>query len=334
MPSNDYSVSAVIPAFNVEASIARAIDSVLGQTLPAKEIIVVDDGSTDDTARVVETFGDAVTYLRQENRGPSAARNRGIAAAAGEWIAFLDADDEWMPEKLERQTALLRAHPDLDWCGANCLNMSGERWSYRSSPERATAGLDGNPYFDSYLEAVGDGHIIEATITLMIRRSVFDEVGRFNERFLRAEDSDMWCRIAFRHPRFGYLPEPLARVHLDVRNPILQRRRTDAKRGGVFREMVTEHLPLARAAGCEAAYEKFARWILKKSLLQTIYHGYKADARETVDRFGYLFPRYYTLGAYALTAFPNATSGAARLAAYLYHLAKMETRITRRWSGG
>ena len=142
----------------------------------------------------------------------------------------------------------------------------------------------------------------------------------------------MWCRIAFRYPEFGYITDPLAKVHLDVKNPILQKRRTEAKQGGVFREMVSSHLPLAKAAGCEEAYAKFARWILKKSLLQTIYHGYGDDARETVDRFGYLFPGYYTIGTYALTAFPAATSRAAKLFAYLYHLARMESRITRRWS--
>jgi glycosyltransferase involved in cell wall biosynthesis len=330
--AENWSVSAVIPAFNAGASIARAIDSVLAQSVPLDEIIVVDDGSTDDTHTVVADYGAAVRYLGQKNLGPSAARNAGIRAAQSAWIAFLDADDEWLPNKLKRQLEVLKAHPDLRWCGANCFNLNSGRQSYRSSPDKARQGLGGKLYFDNYLEAVGNGHIIEATVTLVIRRDVFDEVGLFNERFLRAEDSDEWCRIAFRHPQFGYIADPLANVHLDVRNPVLQHRRTSAKQGKVFREMVASHLPAAKSCGMEAEYRKFARWILKKSLLQTIFHGYKDDARETVDRFGYLFPKVYTAGTYALTVFPGPVSRTAKLLAYLYYLAKLEGRITRRWS--
>ena len=327
-----FSVSAVVPAFNAEKSIARTLDSILSQTRRPDEIIVVDDGSTDNTAAEVKKFGRKVTYLHQENGGPSTARNAGINAAKGEWIAFLDADDEWLPSKLEAQMALLERHPNLMWCGASAYNVNEGVETYRSHPDKALAGLAGKPYFDSYFLAVGDGHIIEATGVLVIRKAVFDKVGYFNTAFVRAEDSDMWARIAFEYPMFGYIPRPLARFHLDVKNPVLQKRRRQHKDGKVFRKMVAGHLPIAKEKGCEAAYHRFAAWIIRNSLLQTIYHGYKEDARETVDQFGFLFPAYVTFATYALTRFPNLTAKTARAAMSLYRLGKMEKRITRRWS--
>jgi glycosyltransferase involved in cell wall biosynthesis len=323
MRDNPQSVSVVIPAFNAGESIGRALRSALDQTLKPQEIIVVDDGSTDHTAAETRKFGRKVRYLRQENGGPSKARNTGIEAAKGTWIAFLDADDEWLLPKLEEQMALLRRHPDLMWCGANALNNNQGIETYRSSPVKASEGLAGKEYFDHYFLAVGGGHIIEATNTFVIKREVFDKVGLFNTEYIR---------IAFEYPKFGYIPQPLSRFHLDVRNPTLEKRRHQHKDGKLFRKLVSSHLPLAKEKGCEKEYEQYATWIIRNSLVQTLYHGFKPDARETVDRFGFLFPRYVTWGTYALTVFPNLTARAARIATYLHHLAKMERRITRRWT--
>ena len=100
--ANSIRISAVIPAYNCEKYIGRAIQSVLSQTRPVDEIIVVDDGSTDTTAEIVRSFGDKVKLIQQENAGECAARNTGIKAASCQWVAFLDADDEWLPEKIER----------------------------------------------------------------------------------------------------------------------------------------------------------------------------------------------------------------------------------------
>ncbi len=114
-------VSAVIPAYNAAKYVERAIESVLAQTRKADEIIVVDDGSTDNTADVVRQFGDKVKFIRQENAGASVARNTGIEAATSEWISFLDADDEWLPEKLKLQTEHLQRNPDLAWTTGNYI---------------------------------------------------------------------------------------------------------------------------------------------------------------------------------------------------------------------
>jgi len=104
-------ISVVIPAYNAAGTIGRALDSVIAQTHPAREILVVDDGSTDRTAQVVSEYGGRVEYLYQDNAGPGAARNAGIRAAHGEWIAFLDADDEWLPHRLALQAELLQRDP-------------------------------------------------------------------------------------------------------------------------------------------------------------------------------------------------------------------------------
>ena len=100
-------ISVVIPAYNAAAWIRRAVNSVLSQTRPADEIIVVDDGSTDGTGDIVRMYDGRVRLLQQANAGAAAARNTGILAATGDWIAFLDADDEWLPQKLQRQTEYL-----------------------------------------------------------------------------------------------------------------------------------------------------------------------------------------------------------------------------------
>lgn len=112
-------VSVVIPVWNAARYLPETLRSVLRQTRPPEEIVVVDDGSTDESAALAEGFGPTVCVLRQENRGESAARNRGIEAARGEWIAFLDADDLWHPEKLARQLAAVRTHPAVDCVHTN-----------------------------------------------------------------------------------------------------------------------------------------------------------------------------------------------------------------------
>jgi len=116
-------ISVIIPAYNVEAFLGEAIESVLNQTHPVDEVIVVDDGSTDRTADIAESFGTPVYVLRQDNAGPSAARNHALDHAAGDFIAFLDADDLWEPQKLERQIAYLTAHPEVGSVASSFLKF-------------------------------------------------------------------------------------------------------------------------------------------------------------------------------------------------------------------
>lgn len=176
-------VSCIVPVFNGERYIAESLQSIQNQTYPHIEIIVADDGSTDRTATVVAASGSSIRYLRQSNSGPAAARNLGLNAAKGDFIAFLDADDLWHPEKLARQIARLDARPELDCSVAHCQNF----WS----PELAEEAIK---FKDHRIAQPLPGYI---TGTLLARRSAFDRVGPFNaarshgdstEWFLRAKD--------------------------------------------------------------------------------------------------------------------------------------------------
>ena len=131
-------ISVVIPVFNGERYLRKAITSALEQSYPPHQVIVADDGSTDSSRAIAESFGGAVTCMTQANQGPSAARNLGILSSSGDWIAFLDADDYWSPDKLSLQVAAIRANPNVDfvYSGWTSLDDDGVSESFRAeSPE-------------------------------------------------------------------------------------------------------------------------------------------------------------------------------------------------------
>lgn len=170
-------VSCVIPVWNGQDYLASAIDSVLGQTHGALEAIVVDDGSTDQTPLVIASYGSRVRTTRQENAGHGAARNTGIALARGEFIAFLDADDLWHPEKIERQLAACGASDGM--CFTWLRNFAGE-------PPRWDTGR------------AGDAVPGYTSVTALVRRAVFDVVGRFDATLRHGGDRDFFMRAAER----------------------------------------------------------------------------------------------------------------------------------------
>jgi glycosyltransferase involved in cell wall biosynthesis len=184
-------VSVVIPSFNRSSTLPRALESVRAQTLRPNEVIVVDDGSTDDTPVWVEHDFPDVTYIRQPNAGVSAARNRGVEAATSDWIAFLDSDDEWKPEKLERQMAALVGNPAYPLCHTN------EVWI-----------RNGRRVNEGRRHAKSGGHIFRSCLPLcvispssaVIRRQLLQDLGGFDEALPVCEDYDMWLRICARHP--------------------------------------------------------------------------------------------------------------------------------------
>ncbi len=183
-------VSVVIPAFNVAWCVEKAIDSALAQTHPAVEVIVVDDGSSDDTPRVLASYGDRIRGLQQPNGGMSNARNAGIRAAQGEYIAFLDADDWWLPEKLERQLQLMLADPTLGFTSAAALVVDdkGNVLNHWNCP-----GIEGNQleYLFQHHAAVAGG-----CSSVMMRKNLFDQVALFDETLHGFEDPDLWIRLS------------------------------------------------------------------------------------------------------------------------------------------
>jgi glycosyltransferase involved in cell wall biosynthesis len=199
-------ISVIIPVFNRRQEVLRAIASVEAQTLSPSEIIVVDDASTDDTAEAVASLGDErVRLLRHEhNRGASAARNTGVAAARGDWIAFLDSDDVWETEKLARQLSTLAAAPDDVPAGVTGYVIDDYRTGRISTfhPEPAMARLDSLVW----------GCPLGIGSTLLARRAVFDRVGLLDAELPRLEDWE-WLMRYLPVYRLGVLPAPLTIVH-------------------------------------------------------------------------------------------------------------------------
>ena len=200
-------VSVIIPSYNCARYLGRAIDSVSEQTYKDYEIVLVDDGSTDDTKDVAMRYGKKVTYLYQQNQGLSAARNQGISKASGELLAYLDADDMWYPEKLERQVAFLDAHQE---CGIvhsemSIINEQDEVLHVR--------------FYEETQRSVPQGYCMQQLlmrchiqpVTVVERRNVFDLVGGFEKRLLVAQDYLHWIMIAAEGQAIGYLAEPLGK---------------------------------------------------------------------------------------------------------------------------
>lgn len=195
-------VSVIIPTYNYGRFIKEAIDSALGQTYAPLEVVVVDDGSTDDTSAVVAEFGELVRYIKQENAGVCAARNRGVTKSSGELIAFLDADDIWEPTKLEKQVVKFD-DPDvgLVHCGMRVFDsVSGDTIEFHL--EGSEDDTVENLLLWKQPLIVGPGG------TVMTTRQAFDESGGFDTRAKVGEDWDLCYRIARRH-KVGFVAEPL-----------------------------------------------------------------------------------------------------------------------------
>lgn len=187
------SISVVIPAYNSAVYIRETLESVLAQTSPPLEVIVVDDGSTDETAAIVRTYAGRIRLLQQENKGVSAARNLGIQQAQGDYIAFVDSDDLWLPEKLGRQAACI-LEKQVAWvsCGADFFDNSTGK------------------ILHSYRMKLYEGDVLERLLaacfilspTPVVKKSIFEEIGYFDESYRAPmnEDWDMWMRIAARYP--------------------------------------------------------------------------------------------------------------------------------------
>lgn len=197
-------VSVIIPAYNSEKYISDAINSVLSQTYQDHEVIVVNDGSKDNTERIIKPYLKRITYLYQDNKGSAEARNTGIKASKGEYIAFLDSDDVWSPEKLSLQVKFLNDHPDFDLVYGDYGTFGENGVIDENFPlTRKFPRPDGYIFQDLFLRP------LIFTSTVMLQKKVLEEVGLFDEQFVNGQDYDLWLRIASKH-KIGYVPKVIA----------------------------------------------------------------------------------------------------------------------------
>ncbi len=198
-------VSVIVPTYNAAWCIGTALDSVLAQSLTELEIIVINDGSTDETDQILASYGDSIRVITQKNGGMSNARNNGIRSARGDYIAFLDADDWWLPEKLEAQIKLMREQPELGFCStaARVQNTEGELITVWYCPP-----LDGNilKTLFSHNAAVAGG-----CSAVMVRKRLLDQTGLFDENLKGFEDPDLWIRLAA-VSNYACINKPLATI--------------------------------------------------------------------------------------------------------------------------
>jgi len=194
-------ISCIVPVFNGERYLGEALDSILAQTYRPLEIIVSDDGSTDGTAAVVASYGECVKYLWQVNAGEAAARNLGSSAAGGHFLAFLDADDLWHPEKLTRQMACFQARPKLDLCVTHVQNF----WVPKHRKEEAR--FRNHPFSQPL-----PGYCTPALLTW---RTLFDTLGPFDTALRHGDDTDWFLRAAEQGAVMKLLPDVLVyrRLH-------------------------------------------------------------------------------------------------------------------------
>lgn len=203
-------VSAIIPTYNRSGTIARAIRSVLKQSYPSIEILVVDDGSTDNTKEVLQPFGESIRVLEQSNAGPSAARNRGLAAARGEFVAFLDSDDEWMPSKIARQIDLFSQ--DIVCCVCNTELTGGKDHGETSFSMAGLHTRTGRWLNPSQVLAT---RFLLFNQVMMARKEILLQVGGFANHLWLLEDYDLALRLSLLGS-WGIVSEPLVRKDDDT----------------------------------------------------------------------------------------------------------------------
>lgn len=197
-------VSCIVPVYNGERFVTDAVESILAQTYVQREVIVVDDGSDDGTLDVLARFGDRIRVLRQANSGPSAARNYGMEESRGAFIAFLDADDIWVDDKLESQMAVFEAHPQIQLCSGHIKSF----WIPELDDERQA--FEDHPYHRE--------RALLSPCTVLVRRELFERLGGFDQELRNAEDTDWFHRMLKAGSNYETLPRLLVHRRLHTAN--------------------------------------------------------------------------------------------------------------------
>ncbi len=209
-------VSIIIPVYNGEKYIKKTLSSVFNQSFKGFEVITIDDGSQDKTKEILKTYGKKIRYIHQKNKGTAAARNTGIKAAKGKYIAFLDQDDLWLPQKLAEQVKILDKKPKvgLVFCGSFLLN-EGRLIGFFHSILGINSAISAKDIFN---QLVKENFI--PTLTVLLRKEAFDKLGFLKEDFVGTDDHEMWLRVAEYGYRFEAVRKNLAiyRIHPEAQS--------------------------------------------------------------------------------------------------------------------
>lgn len=206
----DINISVIIPSYNCKKTISESINSIINQSFAAHEIIVVDDGSTDNSFDYIKMMFPGVRLYKQENKGPASARNFGISVARGNWIAFLDSDDKLCYNALEAYNKLVKNDPSLNWiAGAYVKEFNYKNILILYEGKELRNGIIENVFnaYQDFKHKVTDELI--TTCSVLIKKKVFENVGKFNEQLFFGEDLDLWFRISLKYPKIGYIKSPV-----------------------------------------------------------------------------------------------------------------------------
>lgn len=281
MTASCFDISAIIPVYNGQAYVGEAVESVLRQTRPVREVIVVDDGSTDSTPEVLKSFGGRVRVITQANAGLPAARNSGARATGGQWLGFLDADDRWSLDKVRLVEQYL---PGQDDCGV-IYGAAEHRWPdgrvkvLRRDPNWTHEDLIRDLWFRNLVLGGGSGAVV--------RRAMFEAAGGFDETLRGGgEDWDLWIRLAAQG-RFGYVDEVF--VHRQERTDSMSRQ-IDRMLESDLR-VFAKHIPLFRAQGMSSLRARTSRAaILRRSGVAYFCSGDRGKAWSALARSAWLNP--------------------------------------------
>lgn len=282
--TNNPRVSVVVPSFNYAHFLPETLDSVLAQTFKSFELIVVDDGSTDNTKEVMKPYlnDPRVRYVYQENRGPSAARNTGIRESRGQLIAFVDPDDLWYPTKLQKQLALMESGEiGLCYCLAEHIDEAGNPLPDISFP---------HPPGATYKDLLYVNWIVGSSSSVLVRKEIFDEAGLFDESMKGLEDLDMWIRILRRH-KSAYVNEVLVKLRQHLKSKHASKRFDFEKREAEYLGHVqryVERFPELRQYRAEAYHHIY------EGLLYTGYvYGRKWEMLKYYLKAGLYRPSFF-----------------------------------------
>ena len=323
--NDNFTVSVIIPAYNAANHIARAIDSVLSQSHKPDEIIIIDDGSTDDTQSIVQKYLPNVTYIYQANAGVSAARNTGIETANSEWIAFLDSDDEWSTDILKLQIELLKQHPHLVWTTANytvCL-CDEQRKRPIIEPLQAANILNGKTFHEDFFSAF-KRKAAGWTGTMLIKKSVLIDNNSFNPTLKTAEDIDLWFRIAMDHPQIGYIPQSLATYHISTPHSITKSIRTIEAQSQVLKA----NLKLAAEKNKLTAIEPCVARIVSIWIRGLLFQNQPQQIKNLMMDFGRLLNPCFKLLVNILMLSPKTTAACCHTISKILRSLKLRKKLT------